>query len=461
MVHARVAQHTVKRPRSSCLRIDSSKDDTSNPGVDNGPGAHHTRFQCAEQCQAGEPVVADPVGRLPQRHDFRVGGWIVRRDRMVEAPADHLTPAIDDDRADGDLAGGKCFTRLKKGLGHKLFVHSCMLNYSAMKSLHVPLLAALLLLPVAALAQGVRMSADFFPLDVGKRWTYEVTSETGQKVGELSFAVQEYTIVSGVSFYVLTEFPFSTEAREPIRFVRYDKNERYFTRKLSNDEGPLFLADGSATEVLESDSAGSPQKFVLRMDKIALTFQRGVGIVEARMEQSGRPVIAKLAASTSKPVASPASAPTTVATTIGAGVPVVLIPAPEPPRREPPVATVSSDNPKVDVTVTPSEAGYQIRMTVTNTSDKLLPFRFSSGQTYDFIVQDGSGKEVWRWSNGNFFTQVMRSDSIRGSSKWQFDVVWDQKDNEGTRVAPGQYRVVGIIKSLPPVQGPPMAFEVR
>jgi hypothetical protein len=329
-----------------------------------------------------------------------------------------------------------------------------------MKSAHVPVLAALLLLPVAALAQGVRMSADFFPLDVGKRWTYEVTNETGQKVGELSFAVEEYTIVSGVSFYVLTEFPFSTESREPIRFVRYDRNERYFTRKLSNDEGPLFLEDGSATEVLEADPSGNPQKFVLRRDKIALTFQRGVGIVEARMEQSGRPVIAKLAASTAKPAAPPVSTPTPVAR-IGVGAPVVLIPAPEPPRREAPVATVSADNPKVDVAVTKSEAGYQIRMTVTNISDKLLPFRFSSGQTYDFIVQDGSGKEVWRWSSGNFFTQVMRSDSIRGSGKWQFDIVWDQTDSNGTRVPPGQYRVVGIIKSLPPVQAAPVVFDVR
>ena len=134
-----------------------------------------------------------------------------------------------------------------------------MLNYPAMKSLLGLVFIIVLMSPLTALAQGVRMSADFLPLDVGKRWTYEVTSDAGQKVGEIAFAVEEYTIVSGVSFYVLSEFPFSPEAGEPIRFVRYDKSERYFTRRLRNDEGPLFLEDGSTTEVIESDASGSPQ----------------------------------------------------------------------------------------------------------------------------------------------------------------------------------------------------------
>jgi hypothetical protein len=335
------------------------------------------------------------------------------------------------------------------------------------------LFVLLLLLPLSAMAQGVRMSQDFFPLDVGKRWTYEVTNETGQKVGELTFAVEEYTIVSGVSFYVLSEFPFSPETGEPIRFVRYDKNERAFMRKLRNDEGPLFLDDGATTEVLEADASGTPQKFVLKRDKVALTFQRGVGIVEARMESSGRPVIAKLAAAAARPAARPAvpstpapsSSPVTrTPTTPAGGAPVILpLPTPvEPARREPPVASVTAENPKTDVTVTRSDAGYAIRMTVENLSDKLLPFRFTSSQTYDFWVQSSAtGKEVWRWSNGNFFTQVMRSDSIRGGGKWQFDVVWDGKDNDGSPVTPGEYRVFGLIKATPSLQASPVVVNVR
>ena len=132
------------------------------------------------------------------------------------------------------------------------------------------------------------MSADFLPLEVGKSWTYDVMNDAGQKMGQIGFEVEEYTIVSGASFYVLSEFPFSPETGEPIRFVRYDRDERSFIRKARNDGRPFIPRRWLATtEVIESDASGAPQKFILRMDKMALTFQRGVGIVEAKMEKSG------------------------------------------------------------------------------------------------------------------------------------------------------------------------------
>ena len=380
---------------------------------------------------------------------------------MVEPATNNRAIPINDNGANRDLARCKRSLCLHEGFCHKVFVHCRMLNYPAMKSLQRLVFLLLLMSPLTAFAQGVRMSADFLPLDVGKRWTYEVTSDTGQKVGEIAFAVEEYTIVSGVSFYVLSEFPFSPESGEPIRFVRYDKNERSFIRRLRNDEGPLFLEDGSTTEVIESDSSGNPQKFVLRRDKLALTFQRGVGIIEARMEQSGRPVIAKLAAAapkTATPVRAP-SAPVAIPPVTKA--PVVLDPPLEPPRREPPVATVNSDNPKIDVTVNPTSSGFQIGIVATNVSDKILPFRFSSGQTYDVMIADASGKEIWRWSHGNFFTQVLRTDSIRAGGKWQFEVSWDGKDNDGNPVPAGQYRVTAVITSNPRVQFSGVSLTVK
>ena len=300
------------------------------------------------------------------------------------------------------------------------------------------------------------MSADFFPLDVGRRWAYEVTNESGQKMGQIEFAVQEYTIVGGTSFYVLTEFPFSAESGEPVRFVRYDKSEKYFVRKVRNDEGPLFLDDGASTEVIEADAAGTPQKFVLRRDKITLTFQRGVGIVEARMDRSGTPVIAKLV--TAKPVSTPA--PVAVPKTPLSTVPIPLTSsAPGPPQ--PPVASVSAENPHIEVAISPSDGGYKLTMVVSNQADKLLPFRFGSSQTYDFIIADDSGKEVWRWSSGNFFTQVVRSDSIRGGGQWRFEAMWDRKDNNGNPVPAGQYRLTGVLMCSPKIQASPVAVTLQ
>src|SRR6058998_149290 len=98
-----------------------------------------------------------------------------------------------------------------------------------------------LLLPASLFAQpGVRMSADFLPLEVGNRWVYDVFNEAGQKMGALEFTVQEYRIVGGRSFYLLTQFPFVTDG-DAIKLVRYDREERQYMRMVDNAEGPLFL----------------------------------------------------------------------------------------------------------------------------------------------------------------------------------------------------------------------------
>ena len=326
------------------------------------------------------------------------------------------------------------------------------------------------------------MPAEFLPLEVGKRWNYDLTDESGQRAGQMAFAVEEYTIVSGTSFYALSGFPFSNESQD-IRLVRYDRTERLFMRKLGNDEGPLFYGADATTEVIESDAAGTPTKFILRLEATTLTFERGVGIIEARLRRPTGTLIAKIlrtpapsttaAPATSGPAAGPTAAtPSPRASTgtnptgtvvVPRGAPMVVIPpvAAPPARRESVVATLSSENPQFDVGVSPSPDGYDIVLAVTNTSEKLLPFRFSSSQTFDIVVTDSAGKEVWRWSKGHFFTQVVRSDSIRSKGRWLFQEVWNRRDNEGNGVVPGQYKVTAMITSLPAIQAVPVILEIR
>src|SRR5438105_1673588 len=92
----------------------------------------------------------------------------------------------------------------------------------------------LFLMPAALLAQpGVRMSPDFLPLEVGNRWVYDLFNEGGQKIGNVEFAVLDYRIVGGRSFYSLTEFPFA-ENGKLIKQVRYDRQERQYMRMADN-----------------------------------------------------------------------------------------------------------------------------------------------------------------------------------------------------------------------------------
>src|SRR5437762_12790499 len=89
----------------------------------------------------------------------------------------------------------------------------------------------LLIVPSALFAQaGVRMSADLLPLEVGNRWVYDVFNEDGQKISAIDFAVQDRRIVDGRSFYAVNNFPFFADGSEPVKLIRYDREERQYVK---------------------------------------------------------------------------------------------------------------------------------------------------------------------------------------------------------------------------------------
>jgi hypothetical protein len=323
------------------------------------------------------------------------------------------------------------------------------------------LLSAILLIlffvPVAALAQpGVRMSSDFLPLEVGNRWVYDVFNEGGQKTGTLEFAVQDHRIVAGRSFYLLTQFPFAQDGGL-IKLVRYDRQERQYMRMADNDEGPLFLADGTRVEVVQADDSGLPLKFVLHRDLADLTFQRGMGIVEARMHSGKDVQIAKLTAvHTSERKAAEAK---------DQGAPA--IPQPQTPQQKTKgladnVVKPSDETVAFDVQATEVTGGTRFVLTVINSTEKLVPFSFKSSQTYDFAVIDPStGQEIWRWSRRMMFSQVLRQEALRPSRNWTFEVTWNHRDNDLNVVPPGKYKVVGSVVVQPPMESEPVTFEIR
>jgi hypothetical protein len=330
-----------------------------------------------------------------------------------------------------------------------------MLHLFSMKRF---LVIVLVLIPTAALAQGVRMSADFLPLEVGNRWVYEIVNEKGEKTGDLDFSVQQYVIMGGRSFYVLTRFPFVPEGTGAVKLVRYDRQERQYTRMVDNDEGALFLADGATTEVIQADPNGLPQKFRLRMDLIDLTFQRGVGIVEAQMRTEKGIQTARL---TNVSVGSRGNSP-----------PAVARNTPPPPPPQTPaqksrslienVATVSEQNPVLDVQAVPVSEGRKFILSVINTEDKLLPLNFNSGQSYDFAVLDAvTGQEVWRWSRRMFFSQVLRQETIRPMKEWKFEVTWNHRDNDLNPLPAGKYKVIGSLATQPAIESEPLSFEIQ
>jgi hypothetical protein len=325
-------------------------------------------------------------------------------------------------------------------------------------------------------AQGVRMSADFLPLSVGNRWVYDIVNQDGKKLTEVDFSVREHTIVKGRSFYVLTRFPFVLQGGDQIHLVRFDKSEKQFLRVLEDEEGPLFLSDGSSTEVIEADSGGLPTKFVLHSGAMDVTFQRGVGIIEVRIQGGNGLQIAKIASArvgegvgpgaiasdNRQPAPAPAvDRPPSAAQQ--AGIPLPKTPEQRSKDRAELVGSITDDNPLLIVDAGEVPEGHKIVMQVRNISDKLLPFSFTTQQSFDFAVVDAAtGQEVWRWSETMFFqTQVKRTTSIPPQGMWRFEAVWNHRDKNRNLVAPGEYKIVGYVTTKPEIESDAITIEVK
>jgi len=73
---------------------------------------------------------------------------------------------------------------------------------------------------------------------------------------------------------------------------------------------------------------------------------------------------------------------------------------------------------------------------------KPVELLFSSGQQFEIIVTDESGNEVYRYSDGKFFTLALLNKTIDPgeSLKWQDE--WDLTNKDGEKLTSGNYKAV-------------------
>lgn len=64
------------------------------------------------------------------------------------------------------------------------------------------------------------------------------------------------------------------------------------------------------------------------------------------------------------------------------------------------------------------ESEAMVRFTLRNDTASPVELRFRDAQTYDIIVRDAAGKEIYRWSAGKGFLQVLRSELIQAERQW-------------------------------------------
>ena len=88
---------------------------------------------------------------------------------------------------------------------------------------------------------------------------------------------------------------------------------------------------------------------------------------------------------------------------------------------------------------TETDEGVEFTFEVRNDGDDPVELTFRSGQTSDVAVFD-DGEEVWRWSDGMMFTQMIRQTSMGPGEKEVDRKVWESP-------APGDYEAVATLEA--------------
>jgi LysM repeat protein len=89
--------------------------------------------------------------------------------------------------------------------------------------------------------------------------------------------------------------------------------------------------------------------------------------------------------------------------------------------------------------------GEPVRLTLikVNIQDSPITMTYATGQRFDFAALR-EGREVWRWSFGRSFPQIAGQVTLQPGESQTFRATWDQRNNAGNLVAPGNFTIRGF-----------------
>ena len=106
--------------------------------------------------------------------------------------------------------------------------------------------------------------------------------------------------------------------------------------------------------------------------------------------------------------------------------------------------------------------GITFELALRNVDSRPHLLTLASSKTHDFAVTSSAGEVVWRSSDGRFYTQMLTEITLAPGETRRFRSTWSQICSNGRKAESGEFRAVGSVATLPPIQGPtPSAFTIR
>ena len=105
-------------------------------------------------------------------------------------------------------------------------------------------------------------------------------------------------------------------------------------------------------------------------------------------------------------------------------------------------AKVAKSPVSAQISVRRTESNIRFALRVVNTSKKRVEITFPSGQTYDFVVIDSVGREMWRWGSDRMFTQALRNKLLGAGESLDFE-----ETLKAPALPPGRYTARATLTS--------------
>jgi Intracellular proteinase inhibitor/S-layer homology domain len=86
----------------------------------------------------------------------------------------------------------------------------------------------------------------------------------------------------------------------------------------------------------------------------------------------------------------------------------------------------------------------KLTFTISNTGKENVKFEFANSQQYDFLIKNGEGDEVARWSLGLAFRPIEGPITLASGKSFEYQTVWRQLDQNDKPVPPGRYELQAI-----------------
>jgi hypothetical protein len=100
------------------------------------------------------------------------------------------------------------------------------------------------------------------------------------------------------------------------------------------------------------------------------------------------------------------------------------------------------------------------RLTAKNTTSLPVTLEFPTGQQYDFVIRDSTGRQIFQWSEGKFFTQALTRLTLDGERTFAAEIPLGGAD--GRPFTEGRYTLEGWLTTIGGKQyAATVPFEIR